>query len=137
MKEFADDNYKFDENGRKFSKHIESIVGKGEIARDKLVMSNFSFFHSVFKRLVLQTRENQGLFGKGLPFTKQKFSDWSNFKAFADYKINVAEKLKFVLRQAENILGKGEDAGYQHFLLLPQCSQDPSSSGLHKVGVIW
>ena len=27
-------------------------------------MSNFSFFQSVFKRLVLQTRENQGSFGK-------------------------------------------------------------------------
>ena len=31
-----------------------------------LVMSNFSFSHSVFKRLVLQTCKNQGLFGKGL-----------------------------------------------------------------------
>ena len=31
-----------------------------------LVSSNFSFYHSVFKRLVLQTRENQGLFGRGL-----------------------------------------------------------------------
>ena len=31
-----------------------------------LVTSNFSFSHSVFKRFVLQTRENQGLFGKGL-----------------------------------------------------------------------
>ena len=29
-----------------------------------LVTSNFSFSHSVFKRLVLQTRKNQGLFGK-------------------------------------------------------------------------
>ena len=29
-------------------------------------MSNFSFFYSVFKRLLLQTRKNQGLFGKGL-----------------------------------------------------------------------
>ena len=28
-------------------------------------MSNFSFSHSVFKRLVLQARKNQGLFGKG------------------------------------------------------------------------
>ena len=27
---------------------------------------NFSFSHNVFKRLVLQTHENQGLFGKGL-----------------------------------------------------------------------
>ena len=35
--------------------------------KEKLfIMSNFSFPHSVFKRLVLQTRENQGLFGKWL-----------------------------------------------------------------------
>ena len=35
--------------------------------KEKLLdSSNFSFSHSVFKRLVLQTRENQGLFGKGL-----------------------------------------------------------------------
>ena len=33
MKEFADDNFKFDENGRKLSKWVENIVGKGEIAR--------------------------------------------------------------------------------------------------------
>ena len=32
MKEFADDNFKFDENGRKLSKQAENIVGKGEIA---------------------------------------------------------------------------------------------------------
>ena len=31
-----------------------------------LVTSNFSFSHSVFKRLVLQTHKNQGWFGKGL-----------------------------------------------------------------------
>ena len=31
-----------------------------------LVTSNFSFYHSVFKRLILQTCKNQGLFGKGL-----------------------------------------------------------------------
>ena len=32
LKEFADDNFKFDENGRKFSKTVENTVGKGEIA---------------------------------------------------------------------------------------------------------
>ena len=32
MKEFAEDNSKFDENGRKFSKQVENIVGRGEIA---------------------------------------------------------------------------------------------------------
>ena len=29
----ADDNFKFDKNSRKFSKRVENIVGKGEIAR--------------------------------------------------------------------------------------------------------
>ena len=33
MKEFADDNFKFDENGRKSSKLVENTVGKEEIAR--------------------------------------------------------------------------------------------------------
>ena len=33
LKDFADDNFKFDENGRKLSKRIENTVGKGEIAR--------------------------------------------------------------------------------------------------------
>ena len=31
-----------------------------------LITSNFSFSHSVFKRLVLQTLKNKGLFEKGL-----------------------------------------------------------------------
>ena len=35
LKEFADDNFKFDEKGRKFSKREENIKGKGEIARFK------------------------------------------------------------------------------------------------------
>ena len=29
----ADDNFKFPENGRKFSKQVENMVGKGEIVR--------------------------------------------------------------------------------------------------------
>ena len=33
MKEFADDNIKFDKNGRKFFKRIENAAGNGEIAR--------------------------------------------------------------------------------------------------------
>ena len=32
LKEFADHNFKFDENGRKLSKRIENTVGKKEIA---------------------------------------------------------------------------------------------------------
>ena len=33
MKVFADDNFKYDENGRKLSKQVENTVRKGEIAR--------------------------------------------------------------------------------------------------------
>ena len=33
LKEFADDNFKVVENGRKFSKRVENTVEKGEIAR--------------------------------------------------------------------------------------------------------
>ena len=33
LKEFADDNFKFDGNRRKLSKQVENTVGKGEIAR--------------------------------------------------------------------------------------------------------
>ena len=33
LKEFADDNFRFDETGRKFSKQVANIVGRGEIAR--------------------------------------------------------------------------------------------------------
>ena len=62
MKKFANANFEFDGNGRKISKWVENTVGKKKL----LHMSNFSFYHSVFKRLVSQARKNQGLLGKGL-----------------------------------------------------------------------
>ena len=39
-------------------------------------------------------------------------------KAFAEDEINVTQKLKFVFGRVENIVGKGENAGYQHFLTM-------------------
>ena len=97
MKELADDNFKFRENGRKFCKWIEKAVEKGKIA------INFSFCHSVFKRVIQQTRKNQRLFGKGLNIY---------------HTITTLEEKK----PFENIVGKGENAGNQHFVLPPQCS---------------
>ena len=40
----------------------------------------------------------------------KKIYDKSKLKAFADDKINVTEKLKFVLGRLENIVPKGENA---------------------------
>ena len=48
---------------------------------------------------------------------KEENADWSKLKVFADDKLNVTENLKLVLGRVENIIGKGENAGYQHFLL--------------------
>ena len=50
-------NFKFEENGRKIYKKGRKHCGKRR---------NCSFSRSVFKRLLLQTPKNQGLFGKGL-----------------------------------------------------------------------
>ena len=64
-----------------------------------------------------------------------KILDWSKLKAFADNKINVTEKLNFLLERVENIVGKGENAGYQHFLLFPQCFQQDPYTGRSKLGL--
>ena len=55
-----------------------------------------------------------------LTLPNDKSLDWSKLKALKEDKIIVTEKLKFVLGRIENIMGKGEIAGYQHFLLFPK-----------------
>ena len=42
-----------------------------------------------------------------------------------------------LLLRLENTGGEGENAGYQHFLLLQQCFPKPSSEGSLKVGIVW
>ena len=56
-------------------------------------------------------------------------------KAFADNKVDGPKRLKLALESSENIVGKGEDAAYQHFLLFPQCFQE--AFFLLKVGIVW
>ena len=46
---------KFDRNDSEFSKRVENTVGKGKIAP----------FPTGFQRLMLKTRKNPGLLGKG------------------------------------------------------------------------
>ena len=66
-------------------------------------------------------------FTNSLP--NDKILDWSKLNAFAYNKINVNEKLKFSRGGVQNIVGKGENAGYQHFLFFPKRLQKSSSSG--------
>ena len=50
---------------------VENIVEKGEIA---IIMSNFSFSHSIFKNCQLLMRQNKYLKSKGLIFCKKSVS---------------------------------------------------------------
>ena len=42
----------------------------------------------------------------------------------------------FVLDRRENILGKGENAGYNHFVLFPQCFRNGSSPWMLELGIV-
>ena len=61
----------------------------------------------------------------------------TKFKAFADDKIIVTQKLKFVLGRVANIVGKRENAGIQYFLCFPQCFLKLSFPEVLKVGIKW
>ena len=80
----------------------------------------------------------------------------TKLKAFADDKLNmvkmaislfdktcandilsISQNIKFVFHIVENSVGKGENAGYQHFLLFPHCFPRTSSLGSLKVGIVW
>ena len=65
-----------------------------------------------------------------------KILDQSKVKDFADNKINVTRNLNFVLAWVKNISGKGENAGYLHFVLFPQWFQKLSFLGSLKVGIV-
>ena len=56
------------------------------------------------------------LYSSGALVPNNKIQDLSKFKAFADNKLNVTQKLEFVFNRAEDIVEKGENAGYLHFL---------------------
>ena len=147
MKDFAGDNFKFDENGRKLSKPVENTVGQGEIAR----YEQFLLFPQCFQKACILgaskgvivwewvncivvikgncLMEVNALSPAMLSFypkrticqvlAKQKYLDCS--KRYAEDTLILVKMVKFIFDRVENIVGKGENAGYQHFLLFPQC----------------
>ena len=48
----------------------------------------------------------------------------------------MARQLKLLLGRVENIVEKGENAGYQHFLLFPKCLRKTSFSRQLKVEIV-
>ena len=106
MKEFADDNFKFDKNGRKLSKQVENTVGKGEIAR----YEQFLLFLQCFQKACFP-RASKGVI----------VWEWVNAK-LSGITENITTSLK---TEKKNIGGKRRNAGLSAFLLFPQCFQKP------------
>ena len=107
-----------------------SLKGKKTLwEKEKLlVMSNFSFSHSVFKRLVLQTRKNQGLFGKGLTL-----SQTTNFRLFQTER--VSRRQLEIWRNGRRFSKRVENTEEQ-FLLYPQCFQKTCAADTLKPGLV-
>ena len=59
------------------------------------------------------------------------------FKALADNKIIVTKTMKFLLGRIGKIVGKRENAGYQHFLPFPQSFLQFSFQEVLKFGIVW
>ena len=59
------------------------------------------------------------------PLPDDKILGLTKLKAFTDDKLNVTQNVKGVFHGIENIVGKGENAGNQHFLL-PAFSSFPT-----------
>ena len=79
MKDFADDNLKFEENGRKLFKLVENTVGKGEIARyEQSEASKGVIVWEWVKTLQKEAFEN--IVGTGEKCCLQTHSIWETLK---------------------------------------------------------
>ena len=71
LKEFADDNFQFDENGVKFSERVENTARKRQIARYEQYLLFPLWFQKTFTTYIL-------------PFPRRQILDSSKLKEFAD-----------------------------------------------------
>ena len=53
------------------------------------------------------------------PLPDDKILGLPKLKAFAGNKLNATQNVKVVFHKIENIVGKEENAGYQHFVIFP------------------
>ena len=101
LKEFANDNLKFDGNSKKFSKWVENTVWKGEIGHNE----QFLLFTQYFQKTCIADTWKPGLVWERVNPFPHNDTFWSPLgnKPF------------------ENTVGKGEIARNKQFLLFPQC----------------
>ena len=106
LKEFADNNFKFEENGRKLSKLVENTVGKGEIA----CYEQFLLFPQCFQRACFPGASKGVIVWECVKIPKQHSSDSFKLKELADNNFRFDENGKTFSTRVENTVGRGEIA---------------------------
>ena len=101
-----------------FFKWEENTMRKGEIA----LYQQFLLFPKCFKNFNCKYVKTRACLGKGKVL--------SNLKTFTNDKSNVTQNMKFCISYGGKIVGNGENAAYQHFLL--PCFQQASPQGCEK-----
>ena len=71
------------------------------------------------------------------PLPDDKISDWSKLKEFEDDNFKFEENGRKLSKQVENTVEKGEIAGYEQFLLFPQCFQKACFPGASEGVIVW
>ena len=105
-------------------------MGKGEKC---CVLAPPPFPHIVF----FSPGTNSAILAAFNSLPNDQILDVTKLKAFADDKINVAQMLLSVFDKIENVVGEGENAGCQHFLLFPQGFQKASFLESLRVWIVW
>ena len=71
------------------------------------------------------------------PSPNDKALDMTKWKHLQTTNQTVLKMTISLIDTVENIVGKEENAGHQHFLLFKHCFLKLSSLGLFKVGIVW
>ena len=99
-----------------------------------LLTSIFPFSHCFQKAFLSGLLKVRIVWKKIYSLPHSTSLDLSKLKAFADDNFKVVQMVHFYFDRVENMVGKGENAGYQHFLLFPLCFQKASFFRVMKSG---
>ena len=103
--------------------------GRKKTLKSRLAVQGLTF--------VLRVRSTQFDFCRLKPLPDDKIFDMTKLKVFADDTLDIANTTIPLQERVENNVVKGENAGYQHFLLFQQRFPKPSSLGSLKVEIVW
>ena len=110
LKEFADDNFKFDKNGKKLSKQVENTLGKGEIAR----YEQFLLFPQCFLKAWFPEAPKGVIVWEWVKNSERTLRSFI-WLAETEYLGQSETLMTHRIEAFENFSGKGENAGHHHF----------------------